>query len=390
MEIGGVKWCYYAYFDKTVFLSIYGLDTGNLSDETGNTISINKIEKDVKYFQFHKYLDFDILARHKHTQSGVASIETDIYDNIPKAEGLLYNKLVKLYPTKYLPSFLQWRRFHKDNKFVLILAGSGIGKTSFLEKLVYDIHWNYYNFLFTFINFGQVQLYPIQSEPLTHAKKQEEKLKEKSSLTNSVLLLDSFDESNELYKKLKDKSGVAERNEVLKTELENLYTNFKDWKTVIVTCREQLLSNFLMGQLLSHYVKIETVNNETEKQQKIKTFKDNYLEPGFEKYLLLELGKQWTLIYFDQEKTFQEITLDENDDITKELSFPETHKDIYKLVLLIRERLNDTTPLSFKNYKITDLNLDIYILLPFEKTEIVQYIKNRYFLWSSHRYFNRR
>ncbi len=121
---------------------------------------------------------------------------------------------------KLLPFFLN-KAFKNDsdhNKYYLLLADSGMGKTTFMLNLYlkYKQRWTWG---------GLRTKYDIQLFPLGHPKT-DEKIKAIKDKKNTILLLDAFDEDNKAVKDYKKRMQ----------EILDIVWEFRE---IVVTCRTQ-------------------------------------------------------------------------------------------------------------------------------------------------------
>ena len=121
-----------------------------------------------------------------------------------------------------IPLFLKkaFRNDSDDNKYYLVLADSGMGKTTFMINL-------YLSYKYKSTWFWQKAMYDIKLFPMGHPKTIE-RIKSMSSKEkeNSILLLDAFDEDNE---------AVINYEKRLNEILEIVW----DFREIVITCRTQ-------------------------------------------------------------------------------------------------------------------------------------------------------
>lgn len=196
--------------------------------------------------------------------------EKDIFDKFNEAEEgkSLYERLFR----KYHP-WKKWRP-RKQEKNILILADSGMGKTTLLEKL-------FLNYRLSFINVVQpdlsICLYRIHSSTEKH---RERIINNKKQKNNTILLLDSLDEYD---LKEQDKNPIV--------TLKNLYEKYNDFKATIITCRTQYISEYINDiRNLNLDIKIYYMYPFTEKEA------ENFISqkvPRFKLYMNFRTSFPW-------------------------------------------------------------------------------------------------
>ena len=125
----------------------------------------------------------------------------------------------KLLPKQALiPMFIEEVFDHKgdDQKYYVILGGSGMGKTTFMINLIlkYRLRWRPFQFK------QEIRLFPL-SDPRTL-----EKVVDIKDKANTILLLDALDED-----------PIASEN--LEKRLDQIANVSQDFRTIIITCRTQ-------------------------------------------------------------------------------------------------------------------------------------------------------
>lgn len=120
---------------------------------------------------------------------------------------------------KLVPYFLNQFNTVTDNKYYLILADTGLGKTTFLINL-YLSYKNHLKTLLEISNFYEIKLFSL-GDP-----KALEKIQEIQNKDSVILLLDAFDEDSEAVRNYQSRL----------TEIVNKTQNFRE---VLITCRTQ-------------------------------------------------------------------------------------------------------------------------------------------------------
>ncbi|WP_316787103.1 hypothetical protein [Pedobacter frigiditerrae] len=110
-----------------------------------------------------------------------------------------------------------------ETKFYLILADSGMGKSTFMLNL-FSRYSSFLNFL---IKKNQIKLYPLGENYAILA----ERIKDIVNKENTILLLDGFDEI------------PTADNLSIKSKFDEIINLVKDFKTVIITCRTHFFSS---------------------------------------------------------------------------------------------------------------------------------------------------
>ena len=116
----------------------------------------------------------------------------------------------------------------ESNKFYLILADSGMGKTTFMLNLYVQYH--------SFFNFGRkykMRLYPFGDERIIDMIKKIDTEEAK----DTILLLDAFDEDKKLLKLEATEELTAE--ERFRKRMDEIIDAVRDFREVIITSRTQ-------------------------------------------------------------------------------------------------------------------------------------------------------
>ena len=174
-----------------------------------------------------------------------------------------------------------------DNKFYLILADSGMGKTTFMVNLYIK-----YNTLFNFLfNKSQITLLPIGIgyEQLISS------LNKIENNENHILLLDGFDELPE------------SSNDNIEEYFHKIIDHTKDFKTVIITCRTHYFSS---EKEEPNELKIRKFNT---KGNGFHSVKKMYISPFDEKDIKKYINKTFNIFQVKQKKRAYDIVRNTDD-----------------------------------------------------------------------------
>lgn len=183
-----------------------------------------------------KFIKFVVSQRNKilanknlHPYFSVADVEKATryyiptkYQNVSPAEDEEPGKgYIASAKNKIIPLFLKlvFKDSGKDNKYYLILADTGMGKTTFLINL-YLRYKNQWSELLDFGRNQNIVLFPLGSPEALDAIRGVENKK------NTILLLDAFDEDVK----------AAEDHRARMSDILHLA---KDFKAIVITCRTQ-------------------------------------------------------------------------------------------------------------------------------------------------------
>lgn len=181
-----------------------------------------------------------------------------------------------------IPHFLKYAFNDKkeSNKFYLVLADSGMGKTTFMINLY--IKFN------SFFNFGKknnkIKFFPFKDDRII------EKIKEvdKKEIPITILLLDAFDE----YKKIlppAESDGLTD-DERFRKVLDEVIESVRDFREVVITSRTQ----YFPGQEDKHYeLKIPQFNDKG-----YHTLVKLYLSPFDKSEIKSYLNKKYGILRF--------------------------------------------------------------------------------------------
>lgn len=119
----------------------------------------------------------------------------------------------------------------ENDKFYLILADSGMGKTTFMINLYVQYT--------SFFNFGRkykIRLYPFGDARILQQIKQIKQIKHEEA-RKTILLLDAFDEDKKLIPP-EEPDGLSD-DERFRQRLDEVIETVRDFREVVITCRSQ-------------------------------------------------------------------------------------------------------------------------------------------------------
>ncbi len=209
-------------------------------------------------------------------------IESKFQNNSPtnEDEPRFNHKFVS--KSKLIPHFIN-TAFNEDkvsDKFYLVLADSGMGKTTFMINL----YVRYYSF------FNMNNKYKIKLIPFGYQGNVIEKIKEikKEDIPNTILLLDAFDEYTKILPPA-EPDGLSD-DERFRKVLDEVIETVQDFREVVITSRTQ----YFPGEENKAYeLKIPTFDNKG-----FHTLAKLYLSPFNDKEIRCYLNKKYGIAGF--------------------------------------------------------------------------------------------
>ena len=235
-------------------------------------------------FEIHKATQFYIQTRYQDTAPSEAE-ELGQYINSPTAP------LIKMMLTK---AFKQ-----AGNRFYLILADSGMGKTTFILNLylAYINQWSW------------KKKYDIKLFPLGHEKtfKEISKIKDPKQ---TILLLDAFDEDNQAV-------------ENYRSRLKEILDIVEDFRKVVITCRTQFFPSAEEEPYKTGFVKFGADGGEhTFRKEYVSVFEekdiDKYLRRRFKFHELKKRKKAKEIVAANISVMVRPMLLSHIEDLVKE------------------------------------------------------------------------
>ena len=240
------------------------LTFSNLIIKKTKSIIFLIMKRKLKKFQY-KELKFEVDAATKKSLKYYVSTRGQDIDPCNDEEKVNNNS----YESEELIPFLMKKNFEKNrNKYYIILADSGMGKTTFLLKLFLS----YYKKIF--------RKYNIKFMPLFKDNIREERYKRENK-QDTILLLDGLDENREAiynYQKF----------------LVKLVNATLEFHTIIISCRTQFFSNELEEPKQMSFYSINTINKKV-------TFLKKYISPFQDDEIDFYLKKKYNL-WFEKNK----------------------------------------------------------------------------------------
>ncbi len=202
----------------------FGIDTLYLIISLLVLAVLKPIWKGIKWLilrRNQKLLDRDLSPFFSHSDVEKATryyIQTKFQNISPSEDDEPNKKYIASAKQKIIPLFLKevFKSGGNDNKYYLILADSGMGKTTFMINL----YLQYKNQMKIFGIKHKIVLFPLGSPD---ALKSVEKIEDKK---NTILLLDAFDE---------DIDAVTDH----KTRMKKILHHSKEFREIVITCRTQ-------------------------------------------------------------------------------------------------------------------------------------------------------
>jgi hypothetical protein len=204
-------------------------------------------------------------------------IPTKFQNVSPSEDDEPSSKFIASAKQKIIPLFLKkvFKSDGDDNKFYLILADSGMGKTTFMINLflAYKNQWTWFGLK----PHHKIELFPLGSpDALDAVAKVEDK-------KNTILLLDAFDE---------DIKAVSDH----KARMQDILWVTKEFREVVITCRTQFFPSEEEVPTEAGYVKTYGDSGTEYKFQKL------YLSVFDDKDITRYLRKRFSILQFGNRK----------------------------------------------------------------------------------------
>jgi hypothetical protein len=204
-------------------------------------------------------------------------IPTKFQNVSPSEDDEPSSKFIASAKQKIIPLFLKkvFKNDGDDNKFYLILADSGMGKTTFMINLF--LAYKNQRTWFGLKPHHKIELFPLGSpDALDAVAKVEDK-------KNTILLLDAFDE---------DIKAVSDH----KARMQDILSVAKEFREVVITCRTQFFPSEEEVPTEAGYVKTYGDSGTEYKFQKL------YLSVFDDKDITRYLRKRFSILQFGKRK----------------------------------------------------------------------------------------